>query len=223
MTTIIRTSFYYGPLEILLKWLLSKELDPFKIKISVLTDEFLNFYLKDGKLSFKESLEFLYALTFFLVYKTKALFDKPHEEEEEEGDEREKTVSFIEIIEFLSERYERMKKMYTREETETLDTEESFDPSVLFAVFSKLIQKLPEVKEKLPEIPRIEEKIKYILSLLEKFEYILFSKLILESRNKIEAIVTFLAILELIRIRKIRCEQERLFEDIRIYRRNLNI
>jgi len=218
MKTVIRTSFYYGPLEILLKWLLSKELDPFKIRISVLTDEFLSFYLKDGKLSFKESLEFLYALTFFLVYKTKALFDNPYEEEEEEEVKENKNMgSFIEIIEFLMERYERMKKMYGREEKELMDSDESFDPSLLFAIFSRLIQKLPEVKEKLTEIPRIEDKIKYILSLLERFEYILFSNLILESRNKIEAIVTFLAILELVRIRRIRCEQKNFFEDIKIY------
>ncbi len=217
MKTIIKTSFYYGPLEIFLKWLLSKEIDPFKIKISVLTDEFMEFYLKKGILSFKESLEFLYALTFFLLYKTNLLFDKKEEEEEEKIEKREKTFSFIEVVEFLSKRYEKMKNMYAREEMEGSEGEEIFDPSILFAIFSKLIQRLPEVKENLPYIPRIEEKIEYILYLLENFECIFFSKIILEAKNKIEAIIIFLALLELIRIGKIKCEQENLFEDIRIY------
>ncbi len=218
MTVIIKTSFYYGPLEILLKWLLSKELDPFKVKISVLSEEFLNYYLKQNTLSFKDSLEFLYALTFFLMYKTKALFDRSMDEKEEETEEKEeRTFSFMELVEFLTERYEKMRKMYAREEDETVESEETFDPSILFSIFSKLIQKIPEVKEKLPEIPKIEEKIKYILDLLKECKEISFKKLILESRTKIEAIVIFLAILELIKIRKIRCYQRERFDDIVIY------
>ncbi len=220
MTVIIKTSFYYGPLEILLKWLLSKELDPFKIKISVLADEFLNYYLKNQQVSFKDALEFLYALTFFLVYKTHHLFEKFDGDEEEVEKKEEVTISFIEIIEFLNERYEKMSKMYGREGEESLDYDESFDPSLLFSLFTKLIQKLPELKEKLEEIPKIEEKIDYILKELEKNEIIFFSNLILGSKSKIEAIVMFLALLELIRLRKILCIQEKIFDDIIIKKRN---
>ncbi len=220
MSVIIKTSFYYGPLEILLKWLLSKELDPFKIKISVLIDEFLNYYLKNSQISFKDSLEFLYALTFFLVYKTQHLFERFEGEEEEIEKKEEIIFSFIEIVEFLNERYQKMSKMYGREESEDLEFEENFDPSLLFSLFTRLIQRLPEVKEKLEEIPKIEEKIDYILKELEKNESVSFSALILGVKSKIDAIVTFLALLELIRIRKILCIQEKIFGDIIILRRN---
>lgn len=220
MSVIIKTSFYYGPLEILLKWLLSKEIDPFKIKISVLIDEFLNYYLKNSQISFKDSLEFLYALTFFLVYKTQHLFEKPFVEEEEVEKKGEITFSFIEIVDFLNDRYQKMSKMYGREGDENLEFEENFDPSLLFSLFTKLIQRLPEVKEKLEEIPKIEEKIDFILKELEKNESISFSALILGVKSKIDAILTFLALLELIRIRKILCIQEKVFGDIIILRRN---
>ncbi|MEN3046871.1 MAG: segregation/condensation protein A [Candidatus Hydrothermales bacterium] len=222
MNAVIKTTYYYGPLEILLKWLLSKEIDPFKIEISILLEEFAEFYLKEKELTFREKLEFLFALSFFMLYKTNLLFGRYKENQTIDNKEEVKveSVSFVEIIEFLTKRLETMSKMFTREETEYIvSEEEKLDPSILFSIFEKLIQKVPEIKEKLPEIPKIEEKIELIMDSLNKKNFILFSELILSAKSKIEAIVTFLALLELIRLEKIKCVQEKLFEDIKIYRR----
>ncbi|MEN3045039.1 MAG: hypothetical protein ABDH37_07500 [Candidatus Hydrothermales bacterium] len=221
MTKIIKTTYYYGPLEILLKWLLSKEIDPFKIEISILLDEFIEYYLKKEELTFREKNEFLFVLSFFILHKTNLLFDR-HKDYENFNKEnlRVETVSFIEIIEFLSKKFETMSKMFTREESDyIISEEEKLDPSILFSIFEKLIQKIPEIKEKLPEIPKIEEKIELIITSLDKKNFILLSELILGAKTKIEAIVTFLALLELIRLEKIICIQEKLFEDIKIYKR----
>ncbi|MGH8016216.1 MAG: segregation/condensation protein A, partial [Candidatus Zixiibacteriota bacterium] len=53
---------------------------------------------------------------------------------------------------------------------------------------------------------------------LENREYAAFSELFLDSPRKIVAIVTFIALLEMARLRRITIRQSELFEDIRVYR-----
>ena len=62
----------------------------------------------------------------------------------------------------------------------------------------------------------IEEQTSYILNILDTQQNILFGEMIKKIKSRIVVIVTFLALLELIRIRKIVVRQSRVFEDIKI-------
>ncbi len=62
----------------------------------------------------------------------------------------------------------------------------------------------------------MEEKIKHLYSQLEKKAEASFSETVSASRNKIEIIMSFLAMLEMVKRKVIQVEQGRLFEEIKI-------
>jgi segregation and condensation protein A len=88
----------------------------------------------------------------------------------------------------------------------------------LLLAFKKALDNMPKVtyhEVKKIEVT-IEEQTAYILDTLEHKSTILFSELIEKFKDRIIIIVTFLALLELIKIRKILVSQSRVFEEITI-------
>ena len=67
---------------------------------------------------------------------------------------------------------------------------------------------------------KIEDKMEELKKALDLFGKVYFSKLIIGYSSKIEVIVTFLALLELIKIRSVRVIQESTFKDIYLERVN---
>jgi segregation and condensation protein A len=63
----------------------------------------------------------------------------------------------------------------------------------------------------------VKDRIRDIVDVLRQFETVRFSKLIRENMDKHEIVVTFLAILELMKMKHIRCFQHGLFDDIVIH------
>jgi len=63
----------------------------------------------------------------------------------------------------------------------------------------------------------VKDRIRDIVDVLRQYETVRFSKLIRENMDRHEIVVTFLAILELMKMKHIRCFQHSLFEDIVIH------
>jgi len=86
-----------------------------------------------------------------------------------------------------------------------------------------VLKELPgDVKEIVYEEIPIEQKIREILDLLEDSarqgrKYISFKDILIREIKRIGAVVSFLAILELIRLKQIVARQSKLFGEIRIY------
>lgn len=75
-----------------------------------------------------------------------------------------------------------------------------------------------EVREIIQEDIKVEDRIQEILSLLENKRFINFETIFSGQRTKRLLIVTFLALLELIRLKMVFARQARAFGDIRIYK-----
>jgi len=73
-----------------------------------------------------------------------------------------------------------------------------------------------EVKEILISRITINDKISQIMETLEAKERVTLENIFTEMREKIEMVVTFLALLELIRLKLVRIEQESNFSEIMI-------
>ena len=90
----------------------------------------------------------------------------------------------------------------------------------LISAFSLVLKNLP--KSDFHEVPKDEftvaEKVHEIFHRLVKEPVIFFSDLFKSSKNKFEVITTFLAILELIRLKEVRVRQENHFSEIEISR-----
>ncbi|MFA5320817.1 MAG: segregation/condensation protein A, partial [Candidatus Omnitrophota bacterium] len=102
-----------------------------------------------------------------------------------------------------------------------------FEASIfdLISAFSKAMQEVP--KEIFYEVIKdeftVEEKIHQILHLLLIKQFATLSELFGQAKNKIEVAVTFLSILELVRMKEIVAVQRGLFQEIEIVRNNENI
>jgi segregation and condensation protein A len=159
--------------------------------------------------------------------------------EEEQEDPRAELVrrlleyeKFKEIAETLRRREEEQREVFKRPkaEIETGPADEKdvyFEASIfdLINAFSRALKDVP--KEVFYEVIKdeftIEEKVHNILHLLLLRPAVRISELFNQSKNKLEIVVTFLAILELVRMKEIVARQTELFQDIEIMRNKENI
>jgi segregation and condensation protein A len=184
--------------------------------------------------------EFLVMAATLMQIKSKMLLPaQENEAQEEETDPRAELVrqlleyeKFKQVAEELKAKEAEQREVFKRPlsdevKNELTQKEVYFEASLfdLISAFSKALQEIP--KELFYEVIKdeftIEEKVHQILhSLLEK-NYICLSELFSNSQNKIEIIVTFLAILELIKMKEIVAVQKGVFEEIEITRNKENI
>jgi len=94
----------------------------------------------------------------------------------------------------------------------------------LINAFTKALRKFKEetVYQVNKEEFTVDQKIHEVLHLLLEKESIMLTELFAKAKSKIEVIVTFMSILELIRLREILVRQKRLFDDIEILRNRNN-
>jgi len=87
-------------------------------------------------------------------------------------------------------------------------------------IFDDVVNKLPDIsrlkQETIEEVISIKDKIKHILQHLSSGVEMTFNHAVLGIRNKVEVIVTFLAMLELVKKNLIVIVQQKMFGDIKI-------
>ena len=117
-----------------------------------------------------------------------------------------------------------MRNKYFKRNTEGLKKHEVYIEASIFDLISAFKTAIKEIpKEIFFQIVNdeftVEDKIHDLLHLLVKKEKIALGELFASAKNKLEIVVTFLAILELIKVKEIAAVQEGLFEPILITRR----
>jgi len=229
---IFRLEMFEGPLDLLLHLINKNELDITNIPIALITDQYLE-YLKLMKvLNLDIAGEYLLMAATLLHIKSKMLLPSSPEQEEEEGEDPR-----AELVRRLLE-YQNYKKAAVELERRPLldrdvfirlisvDTEEPAEEKrvevSLFELLEAFRQVLERVKaetfhEVILERLSVEEKVQEILSLLQmEKRSIAFHLLFPDQPSRREVIITFLAILELVKMKLIRIFQSAPFETIRI-------
>jgi segregation and condensation protein A len=179
--------------------------------------------------------EFIEMVATLMSIKARMLLPKPVFGDDENAEDPrtelvQRLLEYKKFKEAASEMYEfedHRRRMFSRkfflrpEEEQPISTEEYLQNVTLFDLllaFKKALDNMPKVtyhEVKKIEVT-IEEQTDYILKTLESQSKILFSELIGKFKDKIIVIVTFLALLELIKLRKIMVKQSRVFEEITI-------
>lgn len=218
---------FEGPLELLLHLIEENKIDIYDIPISLITKQYLQYLDLMRELDLEIASEFLIMAAQLIYIKSKMLLPKPEEAEEEE-DPRQQLVEqlidymkFKEASKFLKERYEIWSKALPRK---TNQEEEIFIQELnvfdLLISFKKILSKVEPKIHIAKETIKVEDKIKEILEFLETKKSVLFHEIFEQKKGKtltkIEIIVTFLALLELIRLKKIKACQEKPFGNIYI-------
>jgi segregation and condensation protein A len=240
MSYKIRLEIFEGPLDLLLYLIKKDHLNIYDIPIAKVTEQYLQYLNLMQVMDLNIAGEFLVLAADLMKIKSKMLL--PAEEspaQEEQVDPREELVrrlleyeKFKEIASTLREKETVQKEVFKRPkvEIETHPAEEKetyFEASIfdLIKAFSQALKDVP--KEIFYEVIKdeftVEEKVHTLLHLLLVTASVRVSELFSKAKNKLEIVVTFLAILELIRMKEAVVFQKDLFSEIEIGRNRNNI
>ncbi|GIM30548.1 segregation and condensation protein A [Clostridium polyendosporum] len=241
----IKVGDFEGPFDLLLHLIKQSKMDIHDIKIYEITNQYLEYLNKMKELDLEVTSEFIVIAATLLEIKSKTLLPKAiDEKQEEEGDPRKNLVEKLIIYRKIKQAAEllKTKSLYTGAvftkkpeiiEDVPKDKNNNNDDILknitmldLYNLYNKLIelyrskQNTENIIEKRISIDRykIEDKMEFIKEKISTKEYIEFSSLLFDCECKLEAVVTFLAVLELIKQMSIKVTQKESFSDIIIER-----
>ncbi len=226
---------FEGPLDLLLYLIKKEEIDIYDIPIAIITRQYLEYIELMRELDLEVAGEFILMAATLIRIKVKMLLPGNTEEEEIEEDPRAELVRqileykrFKEVAESLTDRETEQRRLFPRSYFEwekkyekkevVLKDATMFD---LLTAFKYALDHIPKttVHKIGPTGPTIENQIQFLLKLLEKKDHICFRELISELKERITIVVTFVAILELIRTHRILVQQVSIFGEIWISRK----
>jgi len=229
----VQTAVYEGPLDLLLDLIERAELDITSVSLATVTDQYLVYIKNLEHVNADEISAFLVIAAKLLQIKSEALLPRPPARapgEEDLGrslvDQLKLYKRFKEIGGWLNERQEANLRTYLRVAPPP-KLEPKLDLSNL--TLEKLVAAAQEAfakernKQPLGVIiaaPRvtIREKIDLITKTMNEVGHSTFRELLNQEASRLEVVVTFLAMLELVKRYHIQARQEGLFSDIEIDR-----
>jgi segregation and condensation protein A len=227
-----RLEGFEGPLDLLLHLIQKNELDIFNIPIALITEQYLEYLQLMKVLNLDIAGEYLLMASTLLHIKSKMLLPKSSEgEEEEEEDPRAELVRrLLEYQKYKQAALDLEKRpLLDRDvfirlvaaEPEEKPEEERIEVNLfeLFEAFRKVLERVKSetVHEVILEQLSVEDKIQEIVTLLEKENRsVAFHRLFPEQASRRVVVITLLAILELVKMKRIRIFQLAPFETIRI-------
>ncbi len=228
----VSTNVYEGPLDLLLQLIERAELDITRLALAQVTDQYLEHLKHLENRDPEEVSAFLVIAARLIQIKSAALLPKPEEnllageEEEDLGEALARQLilyrRFKEIAEGLKQRESQQLHTYLRLAPLEIKFEPTLDMSGvslqdLLRAASTALANSPSLASlnKVVNMTRItiREKIYRILDILKTDATHSFRDT-LASQNRVEIVVTFLALLELIKRHIVEASQEELFGDI---------
>lgn len=224
----IKTDQFEGPLDLLLELIEKEKLDVTRFSIANVADDFLEFIKNNSQINLTNLSEFLLTASQLILIKSKALlplFDFTEEEEEEIVDLEERLLEYKKFKEAsieINKLYASSNRCFSRKEQKDIDFKKFIDPKLkgqdLFDLYKKVVVEVPEeedIAEKVMEkVVSLEEKMVELKASLEKRIRVAFAETIKNASSKVDVIVTFLAMLEMVKQRSVTVEQKDLFSDI---------
>lgn len=229
---IIKLEKFEGPLGLLLQLIEKEEMDITQISLAKIADQYIEYIKSCSAIKPEELADFLVVAAKLLLIKSRALLPFLKGEAEQEIEEFEHQLKmykeFLEAAKKIEALIGKKRFSFAREFNRKafLASAHIFSPpknlsaAELSAVFSEIIRdiKPAEILEEknLEQIVNIEDKILAIQEILLEKIKISFSHVLASAKNKTEIIVSFLALLELIKQRDVMVSQGDLFGEIEI-------
>lgn len=229
----VRLEVFEGPLDLLLYLIKRDELDIYNIPIEHVTRQYMQYLEAMQMLDLNIAGEFLVMAATLMMIKSRMLLpveERPELEPEEEDPRWDLVRQLVEYKKFkdaalhLERLAMRREDVFTREgEHVQLGAEPDValqDVSIfdLITAFNEALKKAPKesVAELFSDRYTVAEKIDELTRLLRERSSIRLGALLGAMRHRYEMICTFLAVLELIRLKQIRARQEVAFGDIEL-------
>ncbi|PKN92658.1 MAG: segregation/condensation protein A [Chloroflexi bacterium HGW-Chloroflexi-6] len=233
----VQIPVYEGPLDLLLQLIERAELDITAVSLAMVTDQYLKYIRALQEAKAEEISAFLVIAAKLIQIKSEALLPRPPTREVGEEDPAENLArqlriykQFKQVANWMEEREKAGLHTYLRlapppKIEGRLDLSDITLEDLLRAA-ENIFQNEKE-KQALGTVisaPRvtIREKIAFIAERLSKGEQASFRELIGSAKTRLEVVVTFLAMLELIKRYRVAARQDSLFGDIEIQRDDWN-
>ena len=229
----VKLEVFEGPLDLLLYLIKQDEIDIYDISIERITRQYLEYLQAFKELNIELAGEFIVMAANLIYLKSRSLLpvdQQPPEEDTDEDDPRWDLIrqlieykKFKEAAEELHQRELEQERIFAREGGPSPTAQESlrlgevgiFQLINAFHAVIKKIEARQDVQEIFGERFSVSEKIETILRRVAAGS-IRFSDLFGADVSRIELVVTFLALLELIRLKQVRAIQKNIFEEIEI-------
>ena len=231
---VIRLDNFEGPLDLLLHLIERRELDITAVAIAEVTDQYLEYLARAEHISPRLMADFIAMAARLLLIKSRALLPTPPTEDEDEEEDPAEALArqlraykqFRQIAHLLGEREKAHLRAYVRVAPPPA-LERRLEPGDVS--LEDLVNALRRVLEERQEVPinstvvtpytvTIQDKMEELRRLLARRSRLDFTRLLRRSRHRQEIIVTFLAVLELIKRGEIAVWQEGVFGPIQLER-----
>ncbi|OGE84315.1 MAG: hypothetical protein A2846_02720 [Candidatus Doudnabacteria bacterium RIFCSPHIGHO2_01_FULL_49_9] len=226
----IKTEKFEGPLDLLLKLIEEQKLDITEITLATVTEQFLAYIRSENALKPKDLADWLVVAAKLLVIKSRVLIPHLELSEEEQQDATDlawqlyQYKCYKEAAKYLKTMESRRLQSWGREAVFTEKISFYPDPGAGTAALSSAMKFLAKTLEEIVTLPKkileevvtISEKIEHLQKTLAERVELKLKDLVANAKSKTEVIVTFLALLELVKQRIFVVEQETLFSDITI-------
>jgi segregation and condensation protein A len=231
----VKLEIFEGPLDLLLYLIKRDEIDIYDISLERITKQYLEYLQAFKELNIDVAGEFVVMAANLIYLKSRSLLPVDQQPPEEDADENDPRWDLIrQLIE-----YKKFKEAAAQLHTRELEQERMFTRDVgagtaiaaapmrlgevgifqLINAFQNVIKRV-EAREDLREIFgehfTVSDKIDVILRRVADGTRFRFSDLFGEIASRVEIVVTFLALLELIRLKQIRAVQPNPFDEIEI-------
>lgn len=239
----VKLQVFEGPLDLLLHLIEKHKINIYDIPIVLITEQYMEYIQAMDTKDLEVMSEFLVMAATLVKIKSKMLLPKEEESEEEEEDPRQELVERLleyKMYKYMS--YELKDKQIDAEKVvykkptipkevanykEEVNLDELLSDLTLTklhkifkSIIKKQVDKIDPIRSKFGKIEKEEITLSDKMAYIERYgrgnRYFSFKGLLEEQSSKEEIIVTFLGILELMKMGKLKIIQENIFDDIMI-------
>ncbi len=238
---LVKLELFEGPLDLLLYLVNRSEVDITQIQVSVIARQYLDYLDLMRELNIDIAAEYLYMASTLIRLKARELLPQSEQEPLDAEDgiyNREQLIAqlleykkFKEAAHSLRHFEAEQIGCFTRGTTETIDMPVEEEGLVVGAIsvfdlisaFKRVLERASTEEEFQHRVEidtvRIDDRIEHVIQFLDNDKEIPFEELFREDKRRIVLVVTFMAILELIKMQEIQIRQEAQFGTIFVKRR----
>ncbi|MCI6190139.1 MAG: segregation/condensation protein A [Clostridium sp.] len=241
----IKVANFEGPFDLLLHLIKKNKMNIYNVEIYKITNQYLAYLDTMKEMDLEITSEFIVVAATLIEIKSKTLLPKiknNNEEEDEEDIEKkllEKLILYKKIKAstlFFKDKYLNSGDVYSKKpeiieeiksDKDTNDSLKNISLLDLYRIYNNLLETYLNKQNKTTTIQKniqvdkykIEDKIEYLKNTIPTGKIVAFDDLTLECECKLEYVVTFLALLELMKLKTVKVYQNEGFGNILIERR----
>jgi segregation and condensation protein A len=233
----VKLEIFEGPLDLLLYLIKKDEIDVYDVSIEYITRQYLNYIDTFKMLNVELASEFIVMAANLMYLKSRELLPQSQQPPEEDADEEDPRWELIrQLVEykkfkdaafFLGEQQGRADEFFATK-TEPLDLTAApssvpgqvgiFDLINAFQRVLKRFENTTNIREIVTDRYTVADKIEHLLLALPIGSRLRFESLFSDAASRVEVIVTFLAVLELMKLNHLQVDQEHILGEITVVR-----